>query len=633
MVIILAFFSLMFVLGLSLLDKKNKSATVYAAVILFVMGFVMYGIGFSSKEINPFIAAMKTTIATIKMFAGDNQIDKISECWLFQNTFVLVLFEFIHFFALAMTARAIVTLLRNGIVYRIRLWKVRRGNLAIIYGVNDATLEFGRSLTRDGKASVVYVDNKLDSEYREYVLTNTDGILMMDETAMEVSEQFLRLIGAYKKNRQIYLYALDEVESSNITYVKVFDKQLRELKHITKAQMSLTLLANMEMDYGKLFQAGIEDEFGFGSVLTVDHPTLTARQLICSFPPSDYVSFDYTKGVATCDFHALIIGFGKYGQAVLRELIMNGQFEGSHFKATIYDPNIDTISGEVRGAYASMFENIDIEFRNIDARSVKFYNELSEKQDINYIAVCTSNIRLNDEISSEIQAYLMRENRDVNVFRCSRDSVCHHDVKVGTYNKVDVFTRENLSIAYADMKAMVLNYIYCSPDVNTDEREPISYWVEAGYMDKMSSRASAEFNKSFCKMIGYTEEDVLNLEKLDLSAEQIENLAKTEHLRWNAFHWAYGYRPMPNEVWNERCNQYKKEVAEKGSSRLKIPKDDVNRLHACLIPWDELDELTDKYNAVTGKNIDYKQMDRNNVLMMQTLLRICQKYTMKGSKL
>jgi hypothetical protein len=45
------------------------------------------------------------------------------------------------------------------------------------------------------------------------------------------------------------------------------------------------------------------------------------------------------------------------------------------------------------------------------------------------------------------------------------------------------------------------------------------------------------------------------------------------------------------------------------------------RKHACLIPWEALDGLSDRENSVTGGQVDYKQMDRNNILALPNVLK------------
>ena len=56
---------------------------------------------------------------------------------------------------------------------------------------------------------------------------------------------------------------------------------------------------------------------------------------------------------------------------------------------------------------------------------------------------------------------------------------------------------------------------------------------------------------------------------------------------------------------------------------MRITKNAAQREHACLIPWDELDELSRRENEITGKNLDYKEMDIQNVLAIEKLLRKC----------
>ena len=78
---------------------------------------------------------------------------------------------------------------------------------------------------------------------------------------------------------------------------------------------------------------------------------------------------------------------------------------------------------------------------------------------------------------------------------------------------------------------------------------------------------------------------------------------------------------MPISEWTRRAEVYKEEVAQTGTGRIRIGKNLEQRLHGCLIDWDDLDELSKRENAVTGKNVDYKQMDRNNILAIADFYR------------
>ena len=65
---------------------------------------------------------------------------------------------------------------------------------------------------------------------------------------------------------------------------------------------------------------------------------------------------------------------------------------------------------------------------------------------------------------------------------------------------------------------------------------------------------------------------------------------------------------------------YRRQTEQSGSCSLSVSKDMKRRLHACLIPWEELDALSARENELSGRSVDYKQMDRNNVLAVKQIL-------------
>ena len=53
----------------------------------------------------------------------------------------------------------------------------------------------------------------------------------------------------------------------------------------------------------------------------------------------------------------------------------------------------------------------------------------------------------------------------------------------------------------------------------------------------------------------------------------------------------------------------------------RIAKNTEGLTHACLVPWEALDALSERENAVTGGSVDYKALDTNNVLAIPDILR------------
>ena len=120
---------------------------------------------------------------------------------------------------------------------------------------------------------------------------------------------------------------------------------------------------------------------------------------------------------------------------------------------------------------------------------------------------------------------------------------------------------------------------------------------------------------------GKTEEDAL-AGNWEFSEVQLENLGKMEHARWNAFHFCMGFMPMGQEEYDARTAIYREQQRTEGKGKIRIGKNMDDKTHACLTGWEELDVLSAKENAITGGNVDYKQMDRNNILLLPTLFRI-----------
>ena len=77
---------------------------------------------------------------------------------------------------------------------------------------------------------------------------------------------------------------------------------------------------------------------------------------------------------------------------------------------------------------------------------------------------------------------------------------------------------------------------------------------------------------------------------------------------------------MSSEEFDMKSRIYT-ECVSKGLPGIRLSKDSENRTHACLIPWDALDDLSEKERTVTGRKVDYKQYDINNVLIIPEVLK------------
>jgi hypothetical protein len=155
---------------------------------------------------------------------------------------------------------------------------------------------------------------------------------------------------------------------------------------------------------------------------------------------------------------------------------------------------------------------------------------------------------------------------------------------------------------------MILNHVYCggpSPEADWNACDPFS---------RASCRAAVDFFPAFLKAANVSRADVL-AGKWPPAPQVLENLSRAEHLRWCAFYMTMGYTPMSEAEFTSRCEQYRR------GEITRIAKNADDLTHACLVPWEQLDALSQRENAVTGGQVDYKTMDRNNVLAVPDILR------------
>jgi hypothetical protein len=83
-----------------------------------------------------------------------------------------------------------------------------------------------------------------------------------------------------------------------------------------------------------------------------------------------------------------------------------------------------------------------------------------------------------------------------------------------------------------------------------------------------------------------------------LNDEVLEKLARSEHERWNAIHFIFGWQTVP--------------AHEK--------KDILNKKHHCLVEWEVLDRVSFEQSRMKGEYINYKKNDREVVKGLFDLL-------------
>ena len=589
-------------------------------IVIGIGGIGFYGYGYFHLYGGNIVSVMRTLFAVFCMFLGRNEIGAISQVDALKAPWAQVCIYTIHLLALYSTASTVVAGIGTRLIRRLNLLLLYHKEISVIYGAGDAQMNFAEKLQAEQNAIIVFIDTGSGGDSTR--IMHMGSLLMSDDAAREPLPSFIRRIGMSPGSKRLHVYCLDENSVGNLRYAEKLRSCLRK-QGILPSQTDLTILTD-DASAGSSLQVspryeqsgGKEGVYGFGSVMALERAELSARLLIREYPPCHTMRFG-SKGVADEDFEAIIVGFGRTGQAVLRWLAMNGQFCGSTFHVLVIDDQYTQKAGSFFTRYPGITKYLHIDFRQDNARSVQVYNYLHTCVDrLNYVVVCTSNDEENARVARDYKNFLRSRGNQAMVLQCSEKGVTYFSEPDGLPVVIDPFRPEVLCAGKLDRMAMILNHQYCLSMGRTLEED----WANCDYFSRMSCRASADYLEAYLCAAGLSRDEVRTAGWPD-DPELLENLARMEHDRWCAFHYAMGYMPMPEEVFEARAKQRAAEIEATGSSSLRIAKDTEHRLHACLIPWEELDALSDREAQLTGHRPAYLQMDRDNVLMVPEMLR------------
>ena len=595
------------VLNLALESRFRLRMTRAALVMTICIGAFFYGYGYGWTMGFHFTALVRALLALCKMFGGFNDLASIQEAPVFRNHLLLDLFWLGHFLGFYVTASTTIAALGERLLRRIRATLLRRGPLLLVFGVNARAVAYGRRMAREKKQSVVFVDPD-DIHGAENNVKGFGAVLEKDDDALAANGRFLRRLNMKPGTRRIELAVLHDDGRKNLEYARKLLRTMTE-RGIRPEQTRL-LASGIGNQAAELQNLGGS---GYGSVYAFDPHELTVRMILRDCPPCGQIRFDDT-GKAAEDFHAVIVGFGRMGRAMLAGLVMNGQFSGSRFRADIFDPGVQNgflHDHPVMKAY-------DIRFHAVDGRDDAFYAFLEENRaHIRMIALCTGSNERNHEIADDIASWFpWNEKMPLTVY-AAEDCYFRLDENRSEVRGPHFFDSDGLDLEEMDAVAMQVNQVYCEKAGST--LPAAENWARCGYRDRQSCRACADFYPAVLRAAGKTAEQVAAGE-WPPDRETLENLSVTEHMRWCAFQYATGYGPMPADVWERRAGRYRAEKAGGKTPEWRISRDDETRQQACLVPWEELDELSRRENEATGGQVDYKQMDRDNVLVLSRVL-------------
>lgn len=328
------------------------------------------------------------------------------------------------------------------------------------------------------------------------------------------------------------------------------------------------------------------------------------------------------------DISALLIGCGRLGLSMLKTIVWYGQIDGYTLKIRVIDKAAKKIEKELYAA-APELKNYSIEFIELDTESEDFEKTVKEFSHTTFVCVATGSDDLNITTSENIFRILRR---GYNNYMPPIFTRVRKDIKSGNLNSTSSFLdKRNIKVfgttdsVYSNSKlfnsrlenlAFAVHLCYCDAlgepsdsfkfkkalnDFYTSEYSRRSSMAVALHITAKLHSLGIKFDTAADAKHLVTSEDLRLYESKIQDKKILLSLAKNEHERWNAFVRSEGFRSASIET-------FKKYAPITHSN-----KDEIAKLHPCIVSWDKLDILQKEYDALRDelklKPNNFKQND------------------------
>lgn len=648
-VLIFAVMLLLLFLFCLLMAKRRKTCLRIRNYLLIPLvaagGFTVYAIGYLHGGTANSLTALLTRsfLSTFHMFFLHSDLLEVCE-EMHHNKIYMTFFSLIHFLAFFISFLVVVQLFGTHFLSWLRLKCAIPRRSYLLFSVNGASVALAQSLLARKEAGrlVVILDKQLKSRWK---IGGHAGGKGKDAGAEEDREMLLEQLA------KTDALLLNRSYSENTTFreagigklLKRGEARLFLLSGDTARNLRLLLKMADEIKSGKGFRAKItfyvrvDDEGMAGlpemqalpenvEIQTVNPAQLSALELITDYPPVDYVIPDPAEAAASKDFTAMILGFGETGSSVLRLLTEHGQFIGSEFRVTVVDKELNGRLGTFKIRYPGI-EHYAVEYISADVNSVVFRDILRAKLDtLDYLVIALGNSDRNIRVAVDTGRFICQvAGREIDIFvKAGGASARGYMALSGLLPpyihpfgaESTIFTEDLIVNETRWTLAKKMHDYYnrqkLTPQESTDCCEQLGdawrqtalsggilsgnpgevKWEQLPEIRKISNLSAALHIVTKLKLAGLSPGRIKNLSSkarfLDLlGKKRLENLAKSEHLHWNATLFTHGW-----DSWTVI------------SGDCPVNKDEKRKLHACLVSWEELQRIEKRFG------IPYREYDR-----------------------
>ena len=595
--------------------------TFFSGLVLYIIGYlpdhVIQGTSPLQGEVSADAAAiaLRALFSTCRIFILENDFGEISEI-LRSNAIYAISFHLVHAMGLMITVLTLLSLFGLHIISRIQLLFSRSSETYVFCGLNEYAYHLIRNLRENGtNRCIIVIEGLKQSSEEEEVLVKKireNQCILIDRNFREVESLKRLKFPARFYQKPLHFFLLSDQENINIQAAIRLIQNIK--KDRTPAENLTIYIHSSSENTGQIIDRTRKENRVKIDFRVFNIPDLAARQLINTCPVYETMELDTREARVHSDFTLFLAGFGRMGVEVLRKILYSGQFYGGQFRAIVTDSSMNRREGTFNNRYSGIKSNYSIQFVQADPGSSEFFDLILQNiNEINYIAVCLDDDRQSMETALEIQRLLRRNSVRRPVVIAVQISEAEklfyyqeNDLPPGIrfFGRIsDIFTESIIINESMDKMARTMNALFN----RIYHVEPADNWFELDEFTRESNRSAAMNIRTKLRLLGLDMAEAGKSGKQPVRLEEylqgirLENLARQEHLRWNAFFFASGWT-----TW---------ELSDTaGAAKAKDP---ANKRHACLVPWERLAEVTRRFNQEPSfEELDFMQV-RNIPLILE----------------
>lgn len=430
-----------------------------SALIVWLLGVVIYIVGFYDSGLNGFAIVPRSIISSFKMFVVSHDLARVHPT-MQHDAIYMTVFSILHFAAAFISFLFVFKLVGFKIRSSWRIFVYRWFNskntrrVHLFWGINEASLLLAESIRKDSKVkddTLIFVDIDMendDNQSTSITLGSITNSITINDSEMDQLERLSGVVlvdhcynGPASLNcsntddifRTLRLNSIGKIvkNSGKVNYYFFSNDERHNLigalnlKHdfrLKEARVESTIFiharksaANEVFDHYSQYETGssnVEFKLVDSAYLSVSTLKDSEQHL-----PVDCVKYDTKTGVVESDFTSMVVGFGDTGQEAFKFLYEFATFidcDKKRVPFTCYavDAQADSIRGLVQRKMPKVGKD-ELVYVNAAIDSEPFWQCVEENiKRLNYVIITINNDTLGLSLAVNLFKYALKMRSD-----------------------------------------------------------------------------------------------------------------------------------------------------------------------------------------------------------------------------